>query len=119
DMMRASFAEALRDEVQAAAHDIWNDKFGQSVPFGPHHAMALLCDSVGVTYDPMAIIEPGYPYDKQRALYQFWGSEYRRAQDPFYWIKKLQQHVEARNPRVVIIDDLRFPNEFFFVKSKL
>ena len=119
DMMRASFADALRDEVQAAAHDIWNIKTGSERQFDPDWAMKLLCEQVGVPFDYSAVVEPGYPYGKQRALYQHWGSEYRRAQDPFYWVKKLEQRVQARNPRVVIIDDLRFPNEFFFVKSKL
>lgn len=119
DMMRASFAEALREEVRLAVEEIQNQH--NSAKFWPekHWAMRLLCERMGISFDPCAVVEPGYPHGKQRALFQYWGSEYRRGQDPFYWVKRLQERVEARNPRVVIIDDLRFPNEFFFVKSKL
>lgn len=46
-----------------------------------------------------------------RTLLQWWGTDYRRWQDPDYWVKSLRcwlhNHVEAS----VVVDDVRFPNE--------
>ena len=59
-----------------------------------------------------------------RQLLQWWGTEYRRAQDPNYWVKRTAEHILSiradflTSPdsfiyeRVVFIcDDVRFPNE--------
>jgi transposase-like protein len=47
--------------------------------------------------------------EKQRHLLQWWGTEYRRAQDPDYWVKKLVARVQADQPRFALIADVRFP----------
>lgn len=58
----------------------------------------------------------GYWYFTPRALMQWWGTDYRRAQDKDYWVKKglakcVDRHV------LYIIDDVRFPNEAEAVQS--
>jgi len=65
-----------------------------------------------VKYEPDADMDdPLCPYGKQRTLLQFWGTEFRRAQDPDYWVKKTLAQIELDNPEVALIGDLRFPNE--------
>lgn len=65
-------------------------------------------------------LEVSDPWEKPaseptRAVLQWWGTEYRRAQDPKYWIKKLESKV-AEEPKVVI-SDLRFLNEADWIEK--
>lgn len=55
-----------------------------------------------------------------RQVLQWWGTDYRRAQDPDYWVKCLlnwigQVHLHARypehRPMFFVVDGVRFPNE--------
>lgn len=48
---------------------------------------------------------------KPRTLLQWWGTEYRRAQDPDYWVKRLEERIRRDAPGVALITDVRFPNE--------
>jgi hypothetical protein len=89
----------------------------------PQCAVELLCDWASVPYDPNPPMDPPMddplcPYGKQRALLQWWGSEYRRAQDPDYWVRKLEDTLIAERPGVdvAVITDMRFPNEFELVQ---
>ena len=62
------------------------------------------------TEDPdLSYMKPSPP--DIRRLHQWWGSQYRRAQDPKYWINLLQQdRADLGNPDTVITDP-RFQNE--------
>jgi len=53
--------------------------------------------------------EPGGA--KQRTLLQWYGTNYRRAQDPNYWVGRLQARLQFENPPMALITDVRFPNE--------
>lgn len=46
-----------------------------------------------------------------RLLLQGWGTEFRREQDPNYWVKKAMAQVNKDNPQVAIFTDMRFENE--------
>lgn len=50
-----------------------------------------------------------------RQILQWWGTEYRRRQDPDYWTRKLSQRVayyaNDLHERHFVIPDCRFPNE--------
>lgn len=47
-----------------------------------------------------------------RRLMQNWGTDFRRAQDPLYWVHKWYLKACAVAPGTVIfVDDVRFPNE--------
>jgi hypothetical protein len=50
------------------------------------------------------------PYGKHPKLLQWWGTEYRRAQDLNYWVKKWKEGI---NPKadIVLATDMRFFNE--------
>jgi hypothetical protein len=57
------------------------------------------------------ITELSHPIHKKqyRKLMQFWGTDFRRYQNPKYWINKLNPGLEA------IITDVRFPNEVDYI----
>ena len=61
--------------------------------------------------DPLCSTEHG----KQRQLLQFWG-QYRRQSDLFYWVKKLDQRICQSPARIVIVSDVRYTNERFYIK---
>lgn len=107
---RYSFATALRKEVGCALFDRWAQEGSGS--YNNEAAMLLLCDWAGVPYDPAPPYPSDYPYGKQRALIQWWGTEYRRAQDPDYWVKLLVKEILEDSPDYALISDVRFPNEF-------
>jgi hypothetical protein len=55
-----------------------------------------------------------------RRILQWWGTEYRRAEDPDYWTKawaKLAESLDLNNIHV-LIDDVRFMNELSTVRSE-
>lgn len=53
--------------------------------------------------------KPGYVSLTFRQILQLWGTEYRRRQDPDYWVKRLEEKLHGLEK--VVIDDVRFPNE--------
>lgn len=52
-----------------------------------------------------------------RALLQHHGTHVRRAEDPDYWVKAWQDAVAIRRAPFVLIDDVRFPNEYAAIKA--
>lgn len=56
--------------------------------------------------------------DQYRGILQWWGTDYRRAQDDRYWLDKLHARVCSLSPDVPIaIDDCRFPNEYDLLRE--
>ena len=109
-----SFADPLRNEVREAAHASFQDAH-PGEPFDPQAALRLLCIECGVEYEENAPVDADYPWGKQRKLHQWWGTEYRRAQDDLYWVKKAKAIVEAAQAEgvdVLFFRDVRFPNEY-------
>ncbi len=56
-----------------------------------------------------------------RRILQWWGTDVRRKEDPDYWVKKLGQSFDAlpeTEGKVIIIDDIRLPNEAEFVRER-
>ena len=104
---RFGFADAVRDEVERSFTENY------AIPCFPDHILAdwLCCATTG----PEVLYEkPMYP--AARRLLQWWGTEYRRAEDPDYWIKKLLKKLEADDLEKQgqgwdVISDVRFLNE--------
>lgn len=65
---------------------------------------------------PNAEVSARAPFGKHAKLLQWWGTEYRRAQNQNYWV---DQWKAAINPKanVVVATDMRFQNEAAAVKS--
>jgi hypothetical protein len=108
DIRRYAFADALKREVNAAALQCG----------GMEQLFTQREFPNWVQYDPNAPMDdPLCPLGKQRTLLQYWGAEYRRAQDPDYWVRQLANTVELEKPQIALVSDLRFPNEMQFVKQ--
>jgi hypothetical protein len=108
---KIAFADKLREEVNEAFETAGNW-------LGVFMFVKKLGAPDWVVYDPNGEVTEQYPYGKQRTLLQWWGTEYRRAQDSYYWVKELQRKVRASTAQVVLITDMRFQNEFSWVKSQ-
>lgn len=53
-----------------------------------------------------------------RHMLQFLGTEYRRSQDPLYWVYQLSRRIHSEKPAYALIADMRFLNEFYWVKGE-
>jgi hypothetical protein len=112
-ILRVSFGDALRGEVSEALLNLQREH-----QVDQQGAVRRLCKWAGVEYDPHAKADATYPYGKQRRLLQWWGTEYRREQDPDYWVKRVEERIKSELPEFVLLDDMRFPNEFAWVESQ-
>lgn len=101
DVRHYSFGMALKEEVNGIDQVEWCMRHGIAYDFDPPMD------------DPLCQTKHG----KQSRLLQFYGTEYRRAQDRFYWINKLHDRLEVEKPQFAVISDLRFLDEFYWVKS--
>lgn len=49
--------------------------------------------------------------ERLRSWLQEWGTSYRRAQNPDYWIDRVLERIAEESPRVALLTDVRFLNE--------
>ncbi len=112
DVRRYAFADELKREFVEAAKaaggtwELFNQlKAAHNLPEWVQYDYAAPKD------DPIC-----GEYGKHRALLQWYGTEYRRKQDPMYWVRKLGLTLEKEAPTFALISDLRFPNEGAFIK---
>ena len=99
DVHQYAFADALRSEVRTAC-----------AKFGTQYDLIKEWQLNGIMPDWVHFEEP-----KPRSLLQWWGTDYRRTQDPLYWVKKLRATLSQHNVDVALITDVRFPNEGDFI----
>jgi len=119
DIRLHSFADPLREEVRNEAIRLFSMRF-PAAEFDPSVALRLLCDACGVHFEENSEVNADYPWGRQRALHQYWGTEFRRHQDEHYWTKKAEEIiVKARESRAdaVIFRDMRFFNEYDLVEK--
>lgn len=104
DVRKYAFADMLKQEVNAAI-----EKAGSVVELFAE-MQDVLPNWAQIETDP-DMTDPLCPYGKYRTLLQWWGTEYRRAQDVDYWWKFLDKKIAEDRPQFALITDLRFPNE--------
>lgn len=96
-----AFADALRREVRTACATL-----------GGQFNLIKQFKESGLMPDWVHFEEP-----KPRSLLQWWGTDYRRAKDPNYWVNRLRRTLDDHNPEVALISDVRFPNEVSAIRS--
>lgn len=69
-----------------------------------------------VTPTPNAEVSARAPHGKHAKLLQWWGTEYRRTQDPNYWVKHWADGIN-KNADIVLVTDMRFENEAAAIKA--
>jgi hypothetical protein len=99
DVRKYAFGDEVKREVEAIGAEKIALQYG--IPLDPNPDMS----------DPLC------PSGKQSRVLQFWGTDVRRAQDPWYWLRKVAQRIEAEKPQIALISDVRFLNETFFPKA--
>lgn len=119
-----SFAGAVRDEVRDFLR-------GNSLPFEERHLTGGQADKSEKFLLPVHLVPPcecaavgsllsmADQEDDQlqlsyRQLLQWWGTDYRRAQQRDYWLKRMAEKIDGPT----VIDDCRFPNEAEFVRQR-
>jgi len=116
------FATALYQEVNEAIKDgIWENRRVQTGTIESENGELVVPTYTDIPSwvqpEPNAEISPLAPYGKHPKLLQWWGTEYRRAQDPDYWVKKTMSSIPV-NLDIAMITDVRFPNEVEAVKQR-
>ena len=121
-----AYADALRAEVKAAVNEagglkalinrgyVWE---GSGV-CGCGESMDAHSEPFLANHAPNEMLREEYFPDwvkaedgKPRTLLQWWGTDYRRAQDVNYWVRQLTARLHREQPDVALITDVRFPNE--------
>lgn len=119
-VQRLAFADALRKETNewlaTSSGKHWAE-FG-----GPNAVCAYIPeDENGIAHgkytlpswvvpDPKPEISEQTPLGKHSKLLQWWGTQYRRTQDPDYWVKKWKEKI-SKQADIVMTTDMRFLNE--------
>lgn len=113
DIRRYAFGDQLKtelyDRLQSPLDPIWG--------IAPVNYLKLPHPSAGeaVKEEKLRWIEE-YRAELVR-LMQWYGTEYVRVRDPFYWVKALRKQILSDKPQIAVISDLRFMNEFLWIKS--
>lgn len=132
---KMAFADALRGEVASGFDvplELLTDRATKEVPT-PRLALGR---GLGVFVDALyrASVESGAvmagrnAYDawcteprSPRQIMQWWGTEYRRAQDPHYWTRALLARMlfRAKDGQTrIVVTDVRFPNEAALIRTQ-
>jgi hypothetical protein len=132
--VKFAFSDALYREV-AAAFDLPHDSIlrnRDTKEVGTDHLALDLCgdrEFVAIAEAQLAKLSVEapdcYPCSPRQIL-QWWGTEYRRAQDPLYWIKATRSWMEQvwgacpypeHRPQLFVNTTVRFENEREFIHS--
>lgn len=100
---RVAFGDAVREESATAI------RFG-ALPYEMPAALRLALADCGETE-----VHAKPTSSRVRSLLQWWGTEYRRAQDGAYWVKRAGRKVEPI--RRYVFSDVRFANEAAWIRS--
>jgi hypothetical protein len=99
-VLHVNFGDALKIEVSQAIEEA----------DGVEELITKMGMPSWVQRTPNAELEPLSPYGKHVKVLQWWGTEFRRAESPNYWIDKRREKVLGFDG-VVVTSDQRFINE--------
>jgi hypothetical protein len=91
-----AFGDALRTEVNRAIRQCRTA-----------HNLVAQFQEAGIMPEWVEAVYEG----KQRSILQWWGTDYRRKQDPEYWTSRLKKTFVQQEPDIAFVTDVRFPNE--------
>jgi len=114
---RHAFADALYKEVNDQIKDggsIWTTRTVYTA-FGTCAFEATPLPE-WVQPDPNPEVSERSPYGKHPKLLQWWGTEFRRAQNPNYWVDKFVAGINSKAD-IVLVTDMRFLNEAERIKQ--
>lgn len=122
--IKVSWADALREEVRAAFglenYDLMLNRATKDT-YNSLFALENCADSefVAMTHE-MCLVQAGDDPQTPRQILQWWGTEYRRAQNPGYWTDQLGKTITRyresvaypeQRPQLFVVSDTRFENE--------
>lgn len=99
-VLHVGFADALRQEVSEAIANYGSAENLIGSLNMPHWVKA----------DPNPVVDENYPLGKQSLILQWWGTDYRRAENSNYWVDRWIEKVVGFDG-VVVAGDARFTNE--------
>lgn len=120
DIRRYAFGDLLKEEVYDALNDFRHPYWDQyRTVFNylalPHPSSTAFSDTQPA--EKVSWVDQHKSDPSLARLLQHWGTEYRRSQDAFYWVKAFRRRIELEKPQIALISDMRFKNEFYFVAA--
>jgi hypothetical protein len=107
-VVRRAFADALREEAATALAPSMMRQFDTR-------------DLAEITQKIIAEMNDDDKKHHYRLLLQWWGTEFRRKEDDSYWLKQMDDwlnlYAYRPTPTLVLITDVRFPNEVDYIKN--
>jgi len=119
DIRRYSFASELKSEVNQAALACGGMEhlFSRPQEYVQENGNFLELPE-WVVYDPdPPMDDPECGLGKQRLLLQWYGSEFRRAANPAYWVDRVASRIAKEKPEIALLSDVRFPNEMLWAQK--
>jgi hypothetical protein len=116
DIIIHPFAAELKKEVNIAAERLGGFENLISTVHSMPQVYGVVPEWVQLDEEP-DMTDPLCPNGKHRRLLQWWGTEFRRARNPFYWVVKADQYIRTRKPQIAIVPDVRFPNELEYIHA--
>lgn len=117
-----AFATALYEEVSTAYAISTNHLTNRARKEQPMYALALThCADLNFVQAALEHAEGDiYTPRSPRQILQWWGTEYRRAQQPSYWVQRLQARLQERLDEGFshcVITDVRFADEAAAIRA--
>lgn len=124
---KIALADAVKEEAGMFLHSC-------CVSFEMRHLFGTMADKaetfvvelgnwLAADYRPRRVLNPHVKLTPEgdvsmtyRQLLQLWGTEYRRAEDPDYWVSRAKEKI-SRAPGRVFVDDIRFESEARMVQE--
>lgn len=118
NVRRTAFADAVRAELAQAFHVDVGLFLRRDLKTAPLHELRPnRCSDPAFRLHLLRSRLPNDPLSPRHVLQQ-WGDDYRRTQDPCYWVSQVSEKFRAMPAGVAaVITDVRYPNEASWLHS--